>query len=83
MRKIFNNLIGAVGLTCSLTNINEVVNIVLCVLSAFVLIFNFVLSIRDKLKDGSVSDEEYQQIQEEAEKLKEELEELRGDTNND
>lgn len=81
MRKIFNNLIGAAGLTCSLTNVNEVVNFVLCVLSIIVLAYNFILSIKEKLKDGTISEDEYKELQEEAEKLQEELNNLRGDNN--
>ncbi len=79
MRKIFNNIVGAAGLTCSLTNANEVVNFILCVLSIIVLAVNFILSIKDKYSDGKLDDTERQQLQDEANKLREELEKLRGD----
>jgi len=79
MRKIFNNIVGAAGLTCSLANANEIVNFILCVLSIIVLAYNFILSIQDKYSDGKLDNKERQQLQNEANELREEIEKLRGD----
>jgi hypothetical protein len=79
MRKYINNLIGAVGLTCSLANVNELVNFILCILSIIVLLTNFVISIKDKYSDGKLDDKERKELTDEAKRLQEEIEKMRGD----
>ena len=76
-RKIINNLAGGTGLVMSVTNVSEVVNLILCILSIIILLYNFVSSVKEANKDGVVTEEEAAKIKKERDELKSEVEELK------
>ena len=83
---ILSDVTASAGLGLGLANIYTILGIVLVVLNICILLFNFICRMRDRLKDGKLTNEEKaesaQEILELTEKIKELQYELDSKENN-
>ena len=67
---------AASGLALGLSNVYNILGIILIVVNLGILIFNFVCRMVDRLKDGRLSDQEKADSKAELEALQEQIQEL-------
>lgn len=73
---------AAAGVGVGLANLYTILGIILIVLNISILIINFVMRIRDRLKDGKFTNEEKAETAKEILELTEEIEKLQKELNN-
>lgn len=73
---------AAAGIGVGLANLYTILGIILIVLNISILIINFVMRIRDRLKDGKFTNEEKAETAKEILELTEEIEKLQKELNN-
>ena len=72
---------AASGLALGLSNVYNILGIILIVVNLGILIFNFVCRTIDRLKDGRLSDQEKADSKAELEALQEQIQELQDELN--
>lgn len=72
---------AAGGLALGLTNIYNLLGIILIIVNLGILIFNFVCRMRDRLKDGKLTNEEKAESAKEILELTEEIKRLQDELN--
>lgn len=72
---------AAGGLALGLTNIYNILGIILIIVNLGILIFNFICRMRDRLKDGKFTNEEKAESAKEILELTEELKRLQDELN--
>lgn len=72
---------AAGGLALGLTNIYNILGIILIIVNLGILMFNFVCRMRDRLKDGKFTNEEKAESAKEILELTEELKRLQDELN--
>lgn len=72
---------AAGGLALGLTNIYNILGIILIIVNLGILIFNFVCRMRDRMKDGKFTNEEKAESAKEILELTEELKRLQDELN--
>lgn len=82
---ILSDVTASAGLGLGLANIYNILGIILVIINIGILIFNFVCRMRDRMKDGKLTNEERAdaaremlELAEEIQRLKEELEKKDG-----
>ena len=72
---------AAGGLALGLTNIYNILGIILIIVNLGILIFNFVCRMRDRMKDGKLTNEEKAESAKEILELTEEIKRLQDELN--
>lgn len=76
-----SDVTASAGLGVGLANIYTILGIVLVVLNIGILIFNFICRMKDRLKDGKLTNEEKAETAAEILELTEKIKELQGALN--
>lgn len=74
---ILSDVTASAGLGLGLANIYTILGIVLVVLNICILLFNFICRMRDRLKDGKLTNEEKAESAKEILELTEKIKELK------
>lgn len=78
---ILSDVTASAGLGVGLANLYTILGIVLVVLNIGILIFNFVCRMKDRLKDGKLTNEEKAETAKEILELTEKIKELQEELN--
>ena len=78
---ILSDVTASAGLGVGLANLYTILGIVLVVLNIGILIFNFICRMKDRLKDGKLTNEEKAEAAKEILELTEKIKELQEELN--